>query len=466
MIGDLDEVRVYQKPLSSAQIKAVHSTSAALRAALVEKSGKAGKDGERSQSVAAPKRFQYGHITADSCRTLPPKRPSAVAYSGSYSLCYSYLVGEREMVGPPGAQAEKGRWTAQLTVVFHSYVGYSIGKANEYTARPSDVPIGRSLKSRQIRMQIVMGKVKATGSMLDDWDGRLMRVYAGATGCTSDYPDGIGATVGNWAPEGNEQTGEIQEIILDRTTDDNAPDPAKTSSCSVNPNVRYTTNAQWVKEDLSKSLTFRCDSSREILLYSSGCVLTSLRPVLIFTENNSNEIFSARHVWTALYNSAQTWPKEQNGPRKSIPGGFLPYAPGCPVGACLEKAERTVIHGPTGKLLSDAHRDVAIPQCRRIRPYWKPDSCDEFPFATTYQGAAYAGYNYSVAIIPGDDNCSSGSTTNQWYQRNRILDKDKFWVDVVRQGYHTPESGAPGSIASNPTPDNISLATCTIDGIS
>ncbi|TMR92540.1 DNRLRE domain-containing protein [Nonomuraea basaltis] len=448
MVGDLDEVFAYQKALSADQIGMLHTAATSVKSTTTAKTTT-----KPLNTTAAAKKFPYGHISTDECRRVRPVAPSAVATTGSFSLCYSYLVGERDIKGPPGAQWEAGRWTAHMVIVVHSYVGHMIGKANEYQARPSDVPIGRTLASRKIRMQIQMGPVSATGSFLDDWDDRWMRVYSGAAGCTADANDGAHKTVEDWAEGG------IHEVILDRTSDDNSHDADKKSSCTINPNVRYTTHAFWVRKDLENPHTFRCDSSRSITFYSSGCVLSTLRPVLIFDENNANEFFAARHVWTALYDQGITYPKVGSGPAKKIPGGFIPHAPSC-ANLCLRRS--------TSKAVEKANRYVAISECRKIRPYVKPDSCDEYPFATTLQGAGQqnTGYNYSVAIIPETQNCSQGATINQWYQRNRILDLDSFWVDVVRLGYNRPHSGAPGTVAHDPAPTSISLATCTIDGVS
>ncbi|GAA2215658.1 hypothetical protein GCM10009850_111260 [Nonomuraea monospora] len=450
MVGDLDEVLVYQKAASAAQIGAIY---AAIRNQPATRSASVEEKTATVNATAARKKFPYGHISTDRCQQIPPQRPSAVANSGPFSLCYSYLVGERDIKGVPGAQWEAGRWTAQMVIAVHSYVGHKYTNANATKARASDVPIGRSLGSRQIRMQIKMGPVKATGSMLDDWDDRWMRVFAGPTGCTSDQPDGIHDEVGDWAD------GNIREIILDRSGDDNAPDPDKISSCSINPNVRYTTHAMWVREDLGKRHTFRCDSSMEFKANMGGCVLTTLRPVLIFDENYSAGVFHAQHVWTALYNSQITYPKVGSGSPKKIPGGFMPYQPSCAF-TCLRRTTKDDVE--------KANRDIAIPECKKIRDYVKPDSCDEYPFATTYEGAGgrNTGYNYSVAIIPGPDNCSQGGAMRMWYERNRVLDLDSYWVDVIRQGQGTPHSGAPGMVAAHPAPDNMNLATCTIDGVS
>jgi hypothetical protein len=111
---------------------------------------------------------------------------------------------------------------------------------------------------------------------------------------------------------------------------------------------------------------------------------------------------------------------------------------------------------------------VAIPQCRVIKPGYKsPDSCDEFPFASTIEGAASTVNDYSVRLIPGRDNCSSGARTSVFYQRNRIRQFSPFWVDVILPGTSRPVSGAVGNIVTDPFPEEIEdFDLCTIDGIS
>ncbi|GLY77354.1 NucA/NucB deoxyribonuclease domain-containing protein [Actinoallomurus iriomotensis] len=65
--------------------------------------------------------------------------------------------------------------------------------------------------------------------------------------------------------------------------------------------------------------------------------------------------------------------------------------------------------------------------------YGKPKKtdCDEYPFASTYQGAARAHGNFSVMIVPDGDNRSSGSRLGNWYATDRVLDGDPFYINVV-----------------------------------
>ncbi|MEW1839524.1 NucA/NucB deoxyribonuclease domain-containing protein [Nonomuraea angiospora] len=70
-------------------------------------------------------------------------------------------------------------------------------------------------------------------------------------------------------------------------------------------------------------------------------------------------------------------------------------------------------------------------------------SCDEYPFASTHEGAAFAGYNISVAIVECKYNNAAGALLNGWYDRHRILEKDPFWVDATKKGDTPPENVPP-----------------------
>ncbi|MEU7983358.1 NucA/NucB deoxyribonuclease domain-containing protein [Streptosporangium canum] len=128
---------------------------------------------------------------------------------------------------------------------------------------------------------------------------------------------------------------------------------------------------------------------------------------------------------------------------------------------------RRHLHRTRDKAVIDKNRGVAIPACRVVKPGYKsPDSCDEYPFASTVEGASNSTYDYSVELIPVKDNCSSGSRLGVWYQRHRIRERSPFWVDVIVKGATRPSSGLPGIVVTNPFPDEaLDYATCTVDGI-
>ncbi|SNT57716.1 Deoxyribonuclease NucA/NucB [Streptosporangium subroseum] len=89
-----------------------------------------------------------------------------------------------------------------------------------------------------------------------------------------------------------------------------------------------------------------------------------------------------------------------------------------------------------------------------------PDSCDEYPFASTKEGAASTPSNYSVELIKLEDNCASGSRLGWFYQQNRIIPEHRndrglmagtpFYVSVVTSGPSNPKGPS--------TPDGLPLS--------
>jgi deoxyribonuclease NucA/NucB len=58
------------------------------------------------------------------------------------------------------------------------------------------------------------------------------------------------------------------------------------------------------------------------------------------------------------------------------------------------------------------------------------DSCDEYPMASTYQGASLQSA-YSIAIVPISANKSQGGITNRYYRHYRLIDSDPFYVLAI-----------------------------------
>lgn len=59
--------------------------------------------------------------------------------------------------------------------------------------------------------------------------------------------------------------------------------------------------------------------------------------------------------------------------------------------------------------------------------------CDEYPFNATYEGSSQASkgkYNFSVYVISGPENQYAGNQMNMWANRERLVDGDKYWINV------------------------------------
>jgi hypothetical protein len=59
-------------------------------------------------------------------------------------------------------------------------------------------------------------------------------------------------------------------------------------------------------------------------------------------------------------------------------------------------------------------------------------SCDEFPFASTYQGAAFVAANdYSTRYVTPESQQAQAGLMSTFYQYQRVLDGDPFWVRAI-----------------------------------
>ncbi|MFJ1672987.1 hypothetical protein ACIOK4_42845 [Streptomyces bottropensis] len=162
---------------------------------------------------------------------------------------------------------------------------------------------------------------------------------------------------------------------------------------------------------------------------AGGAVFSYVVAMPFSTKAGAKERLAAKHINDA-YTKPETTKPVNNA--KDLPG---------------LTADR-----PLTRLYYDAqrrkdNRSEAVKACKK---YWGNDyatggkECDEFPFATTYQGAAQAleAYdpqhkapkkNFSARPIPKDDNGAGGRLMADFYRLNRIIDgsNDGFLIEIV-----------------------------------
>jgi hypothetical protein len=79
----------------------------------------------------------------------------------------------------------------------------------------------------------------------------------------------------------------------------------------------------------------------------------------------------------------------------------------------------------TDKVKIRANRTTA---CPKNLPRLPGQQCDEYPMASTWQGAEHGGGDYSRRMINGWQNEEGGKALGRFYLYNRIIEKDKFLV--------------------------------------
>jgi deoxyribonuclease NucA/NucB len=146
----------------------------------------------------------------------------------------------------------------------------------------------------------------------------------------------------------------------------------------------------------------RCDSTPRVGPNTGGCVYHLFKPTYELSTLNSDVEEVAWHVWWAQKNLKTAWGREGYGP------------------PLTRTRDRQLI------------RDNRTEACRAApspRPPGK--SCDEYPFATTHEGAS-KNPDFSWHMIDATQNTKEGRDYRRpWYTANRMLENDKFWVRVV-----------------------------------
>lgn len=176
-------------------------------------------------------------------------------------------------------------------------------------------------------------------------------------------------------------------------------------------------------------LKVRCDNVSGIN-GAAGCVVPTFTPQLALTG------WSTGNTSTAFVNFMQYWNVDHWGR----------YPDGAPLTRLHDDAQ------------ANANRAA---MCAGFQPLFSGDSCDEFPFAKTYQSGNMLGLgpsqcsnirpeygggtswtfwdeggNYStsqrcgIGHVVGADNFANGGAYGRLTQANRLLDRDPFWVGV------------------------------------
>lgn len=153
----------------------------------------------------------------------------------------------------------------------------------------------------------------------------------------------------------------------------------------------------------------RCDAATRGGFTKPACIFAGVQPYWSLSRTDPEIGEVAQHIWDAQHYPNNTLPPPYQGTNKIIP---------------------STLSRTTDKQLRDAQRNRAVYQCRKwIVPVPSDDSCDEYPFASTYEGSLNEPENdYSVRAVNAGHNSLEGSRRGTWYTMDRILEGDYFGV--------------------------------------
>ncbi|MBB5084002.1 NucA/NucB deoxyribonuclease domain-containing protein [Nonomuraea endophytica] len=188
----------------------------------------------------------------------------------------------------------------------------------------------------------------------------------------------------------------------------------------------------------STDYMLRCDSATYISgARQKACLFHDVVPriqyALFDADGSRSDVHDvANHIQTALTQPDITYPRESHP--KRIPGK---YTNPPDLNSVLE---RVAYNGPewTANAATKSracHRRGEYRLTGLPGPPASGQQCDEFPFATTVQGASNPSWDFSVAWVDRDDNHQAGQELKAFYRRQRILykDLDLFYVHVVQK---------------------------------
>ncbi|MET8053614.1 PKD domain-containing protein [Streptosporangium sp. NPDC005286] len=195
----------------------------------------------------------------------------------------------------------------------------------------------------------------------------------------------------------------------------------------------------------------RCDSAGYFQHAPNACVFSEVLPHITYSTGDRDLELVAFHIKTAQDFPNDTYPllvpPGVPSPRdKKMPGrlgsesdpGLHRYDPANTTVARSNEAHKEAACYRTGTE-RDWYFDLWLP----TPPQPPAEQCDEYPFASTIEGAAHPDWDFSVRPVPQRQNSVAGGRLRAYYTGDRILHtstdpnapvQDEFWVNITDGG--------------------------------
>jgi hypothetical protein len=157
----------------------------------------------------------------------------------------------------------------------------------------------------------------------------------------------------------------------------------------------------------------RFDSTGRAAGKTIGTVFPDAKVTVPFSLNPAAGFpASARHYDDALHHTVTTFPSNIG---KNVPGETRPL-------------HRTL----NGQTQTD-NSNAAKKTCNDVWGTYPENllNCDEYPFASTQEGAAFGDETYSARVLDANDNQAAGRQLNSVYTLNRVIDGDAFYITIT-----------------------------------
>lgn len=181
---------------------------------------------------------------------------------------------------------------------------------------------------------------------------------------------------------------------------------------------------------------FRCDTASYFYDgYAGACLFQDYTPIMRYQLASTGQAAVAMHIDFAQRNPMS--------PDMTIPGDHTAGVLGSrwPLHRLWKNGTNYVNAGLTGTIMSSAEYYVENGrekdyQCRWLQRPPGDYDCDEYPFASTFEGGYYprlqpsSGSAFSVRIVPRGQNRSAGGLLAAFYAREHVISYDPFFVQI------------------------------------
>jgi hypothetical protein len=166
----------------------------------------------------------------------------------------------------------------------------------------------------------------------------------------------------------------------------------------------------------------RCDSASYFARRPLACINDDVIPYLTYQINSPAAVSVhdvAVHIRQAQDTPDLTYPPSPTP--KKIPGKYVYENP-------QDNGLHRIPEAEEGPNRAEVRR-----ACNGLRPIPTDEQCDEYPFASTAEGAASQDWDYSVKAVDGRQNTRAGGYLRWYYFWDRILykDMDSFYVNII-----------------------------------
>ncbi len=253
-----------------------------------------------------------------------------------------------------------------------------------------DIAVTTDRKTRNVHIDFEIKSIKSTGTLTDT----TLSVQVPCAGCKAGAAKGRTDTLDGWGKN---------SVTTFDFTGDLGTGRDKVANHAFNP--RFVLGSRLVYN--AQGTSFRCDQAPYVTPKSSGCVFTQYIPRLPLSSTRWPQV--ADHISYALNHPTGTVPAWRG---KTIPSRLHRIY--------YDQAQRK------------KNRDAAIATCNKEFPGYTKQTpkqdCDEFPFATTAEGAAKGDLRYSARALNSGQNQLAGVDLNTFWLQNRVIDGDTFDV--------------------------------------